>query len=232
MYLEVSGLKKSFGKGGGYNLVLRGVETGVERGEICVILGSSGCGKSTFLNSVGGLDTIDEGSIIVDGMEIGEMDAKQLAQYRKENLGFIFQFYNLLPDLTVRENIQICENISTDPLDVNDLLETLGLTEMADRFPSQLSGGQQQRCAIARALVKNPKLLLCDGPTGALDSRTSSDILVLLEEVNQKYGTTMLMVTHNQAIADMAHRVIIMRDGVVEQTIIHEHPTPAVEIEC
>ena len=231
MYLEVSGLKKSFGKGGGYNLVLRGVETGVERGEICVILGSSGCGKSTFLNSVGGLDTIDEGSIVVDGMEIGTMDAKQLARYRKDNLGFIFQFYNLLPDLTVRENVQICENISDDPLDVDELLETLGLTEMADRFPSQLSGGQQQRCAIARALVKNPKLLLCDEPTGALDSRTSSDILVLLEGVNRKYGTTMLMVTHNQAIADMAHRVIIMRDGVVERTIVHD-PKPAAEIEC
>ena len=231
MYLEVSGLKKSFGKGGGYNLVLRGVETGVERGEICVILGSSGCGKSTFLNSVGGLDTIDEGSIVVDGTEIGTMDAKQLARYRKDNLGFIFQFYNLLPDLTVRENVQICENISDDPLDVDELLETLGLTEMADRFPSQLSGGQQQRCAIARALVKNPKLLLCDEPTGALDSRTSSDILVLLEGVNRKYGTTMLMVTHNQAIADMAHRVIIMRDGVVERTIVHD-PKPAAEIEC
>ena len=230
MYLKVSGLKKSFGTGGGYNLVLRGVDTGVERGEICVILGSSGCGKSTFLNSVGGLDTIDEGSIVVDGMEIGAKDAKQLARYRKENLGFIFQFYNLLPDLTVRENIQICENISQDPLDIDELLATLGLTEMADRFPSQLSGGQQQRCAIARALVKNPKLLLCDEPTGALDSRTSSDILVLLEGVNRKYGTTMLMVTHNQAIADMAHRVIIMHDGVVEQTIVHEHPKAAADM--
>ena len=232
MYLEVSDVKKSFGEGGSYNLVLRGVNAGVERGEICVILGSSGCGKSTLLNSIGGLDTVDSGSIVVDGMEIGEMNAKELARYRKENLGFIFQFYNLLPDLTVRENIQICENIAQDPLDIDDLLETLGLIEMADRFPSQLSGGQQQRCAIARALVKNPKLLLCDEPTGALDSHTSSDILVLLEEVNQKYGTTMLMVTHNQAIADMAHHVIIMHDGVVQETIVHEQPLPAAEIEC
>ena len=232
MYLEVSGLKKSFGTGGAYNLVLRGVEAGVERGEICVILGSSGCGKSTLLNSIGGLDTIDEGSILVDGMEIGEMNAKELARYRKENLGFIFQFYNLLPDLTVRENIQICQNISQSPLDIDELLEILGMTQMADRFPGQLSGGQQQRCAIARALVKNPKLLLCDEPTGALDSHTSSDILMLLERVNREYGTTMLMVTHNQAIADMAHRVIIMRDGVVEKVIIHENPVPAAEIQC
>lgn len=232
MYLEVSGLKKSFGQGGGYNLVLKGVDASVERGEICVILGTSGCGKSTFLNAVGGLDVIDEGSIVVDGMEIGKMNAKQLARYRKENLGFVFQLYNLLPDLTVRENIQICENISQNPLDLDELLQVLGLTELADRFPGQLSGGQQQRCAIARALVKNPKLLLCDEPTGALDSHTSSDILVLLEQINKKYGTTMLMVTHNQAIADMAHRVIIMHDGMVEQTIIHENPVPACQIEC
>ncbi len=175
---------------------------------------------------------MDIGSIVVDGMEIGKMNAKQLARYRKENLGFVFQLYSLLPDLTVRENIQICENISQNPLDLDELLQTLGLAELADRFPGQLSGGQQQRCAIARALVKNPKLLLCDEPTGALDSRTSSDILVLLEQINQKYGATMLMVTHNQAIADMAHRVIIMHDGMVEQTIIHENPVPACQIEC
>ena len=170
--------------------VLKGINTGVEKGQMCVIQGTSGSGKSTLLNCIGGLDTMDSGSIKVDGTEIFGMTSDQLADYRRDNLGFIFQFYNLVPNLTVRENIQVCEYLTDDPLPMDDLIETLGLTEHQNKFPSQLSGGQQQRCAIARALVKNPKLLLCDEPTGALDSKTSRDILILLKKINAKYVIT------------------------------------------
>ena len=231
-YLDIRDIKKAYGEGGGYNQVLKGITTQVEKGEMCVILGPSGCGKSTFLNAIGGLDSIDSGSILVDGKEIVGLKPSELARYRKENLGFVFQFYNLVGDLTVKENIQICEHLASDPLDMDELLEILGLTAMAKRFPAQLSGGQQQRVAIARALIKNPKLLLCDEPTGALDSKTSKDILILLERINQQYGTTMLMVTHNEAIKDMAHRVIFLKDGYVEETRINEHPMRAADVEC
>ncbi|MBS7406595.1 MAG: ABC transporter ATP-binding protein [Coriobacteriales bacterium] len=231
-YLDIKDIKKAYGEGGGYNQVLKGITTQVEKGEMCVILGPSGCGKSTFLNAIGGLDSIDSGSILVDGKEIVGLKPSELARYRKENLGFVFQFYNLVGDLTVKENIQICEHLASDPLDMDELLEILGLTAMAKRFPAQLSGGQQQRVAIARALIKNPKLLLCDEPTGALDSKTSKDILILLERINQQYGTTMLMVTHNEAIKDMAHRVIFLKDGYVEETRINEHPLRAADVEC
>ena len=231
-YLDIKDIKKAYGEGGGYNQVLKGITTQVEKGEMCVILGPSGCGKSTFLNAIGGLDTVDTGSILVDGLEIVDLKPAELARYRKENLGFVFQFYNLVGDLTVKENIQICEHLATDPLDMDELLDILGLTAMAKRFPAQLSGGQQQRVAIARALIKNPKLLLCDEPTGALDSKTSKDILILLERINQQYGTTMLMVTHNEAIKDMAHRVIFLKDGYVEETRINEHPLRAADVEC
>ena len=231
-YLDIRDIKKAYGEGGGYNQVLKGITTQVEKGEMCVILGPSGCGKSTFLNAIGGLDTVDTGSILVEGLEIVDLKPAELARYRKENLGFVFQFYNLVGDLTVKENIQICEHLATDPLDMDELLDILGLTAMAKRFPAQLSGGQQQRVAIARALIKNPKLLLCDEPTGALDSKTSKDILILLERINQQYGTTMLMVTHNEAIKDMAHRVIFLKDGYVEETRINEHPLRAADVEC
>ena len=231
-YLDIKDIKKAYGEGGGYNQVLKGITTQVEKGEMCVILGPSGCGKSTFLNAIGGLDSIDSGSILVDGKEIVGLKPSELARYRKENLGFVFQFYNLVGDLTVKENIQICEHLASDPLDMDELLEILGLTAMTKRFPAQLSGGQQQRVAIARALIKNPKLLLCDEPTGALDSKTSKDILILLERINQQYGTTMLMVTHNEAIKDMAHRVIFLKDGYVEETRINEHPLRAADVEC
>ena len=231
-YLDIKDIKKAYGEGGGYNQVLKGITTQVEKGEMCVILGPSGCGKSTFLNAIGGLDSIDSGSILVDGKEIVGLKPSELARYRKENLGFVFQFYNLVGDLTVKENIQICEHLASDPLDMDELLEILGLTAMAKRFPAQLSGGQQQRVAIARALIKNPKLLLCDEPTGALDSKTSKDILILLERINQQYGTTMLMVTHNEAIKDMAHRVIFLKDGYVEETRINTCPLRAADVEC
>ncbi len=231
MYLEVSGVKKSYGEGGSYVQVLKGINTGVEKGQMCVIQGTSGSGKSTLLNCIGGLDTMDSGSIKVDGTEIFGMNSDQLADYRRDNLGFIFQFYNLVPNLTVRENIQVCEYLTYDPLPVDDLIETLGLTEHQNKFPSQLSGGQQQRCAIARALVKNPKLLLCDEPTGALDSKTSRDILVLLEEINAKYGTTMLIVTHNNSIKNMVHKVIFIKDGLISKEYENEVRVPASELE-
>lgn len=231
MYLEVSEVKKSYGEGGSYVQVLKGINTGVEKGQMCVIQGTSGSGKSTLLNCIGGLDTMDSGSIKVDGTEIFGMSSDQLADYRRDNLGFIFQFYNLVPNLTVRENIQVCEYLTDDPLPMDDLIETLGLTEHQNKFPSQLSGGQQQRCAIARALVKNPKLLLCDEPTGALDSKTSRDILVLLEEINAKYGTTMLIVTHNNSIKNMVHKVIFIKDGLISKEYENEVRVPASELE-
>ena len=231
MYLEVSGVKKSYGEGGSYVQVLKGINTGVEKGQMCVIQGTSGSGKSTLLNCIGGLDNMDSGSIKVDGTEIFGMTSDQLADYRRDNLGFIFQFYNLVPNLTVRENIQVCEYLTDDPLPMDDLIETLGLTEHQNKFPSQLSGGQQQRCAIARALVKNPKLLLCDEPTGALDSKTSRDILVLLEEINAKYGTTMLIVTYNNSIKNMVHKVIFIKDGLISKEYENEVRVPASELE-
>ena len=231
MYLQVKDVKKSYGKDTSYIQVLKGVSTGLERGQMCVIQGTSGSGKSTLLNCIGGLDTMDSGSITVDGTEIFGMKPAQLSDYRRDNLGFIFQFYNLVPNLTVRENIQICRYIAEKPLDIDELLETLGLTEHQNKFPAQLSGGQQQRCAIARALVKNPKLLLCDEPTGALDSKTSRDILVLLETINEKYGTTMLIVTHNNSIKNMVHKVIIIKDGLVKKEYENEKRVPAAELE-
>lgn len=211
--------------------MLKGVSTGVEKGQMCVIQGTSGSGKSTLLNCIGGLDNIDSGSVKVDGKEVGGLSADKLADYRRDNLGFIFQFYNLVPNLTVRENIQVCEYLTKDPLDMEELLETLGLSEHRNKFPSQLSGGQQQRCAIARALIKNPKLLLCDEPTGALDSKTSRDILILLEEINKKYGTTMLIVTHNNSIKNMVHKVIILKDGMIKKEYENETRIPAAELE-
>lgn len=168
MYLEVSDVKKSYGEGGSYIQVLKGVSLQVKQGDMCVIQGTSGSGKSTLLNCIGGLDTIESGSIKVDGTEIAGMKADELSDYRRDYLGFIFQFYNLVPNLTVRENIQICEYLTDQPLNMDELLEILGLTEHQNKFPAQLSGGQQQRCAIARALIKNPKLLLCDEPTGSV----------------------------------------------------------------
>ena len=231
MYLEVSDVKKSYGEGGSYIQVLKGVSLQVKQGDMCVIQGTSGSGKSTLLNCIGGLDTIESGSIKVDGIEIAGMKADELSDYRRDYLGFIFQFYNLVPNLTVKENIEICQFLTEDPLDMEELLDTLGLTEHQDKFPAQLSGGQQQRCAIARALIKNPKLLLCDEPTGALDSKTSKDILILLEKINQQYGTTMLIVTHNNAIRNMVHKVIIIKDGQISEDYENETRLPAKSLE-
>ncbi|MBP1566531.1 MAG: ABC transporter ATP-binding protein [Oscillospiraceae bacterium] len=231
MYLEVKGLKKKYGNGSNIVSVLKGISFSVEKGQMCVIQGTSGSGKSTLLNCIGGLETTDEGSIKVSGKEISGLSMSDFSDYRRDNLGFIFQFYNLVPNLTVKENIKVCEFLAQSPLDIDELLKTLGLTEHQDKFPSQLSGGQQQRCAIARALVKNPRLLLCDEPTGALDSETSRDILILLEEINKKYGTTMLIVTHNNSIKEMVHKVIFVKDGLVKNQYENKKRIPAKELE-
>lgn len=231
MYLEVSDVKKSYGEGGSYIQVLKGVSLQVKQGDMCVIQGTSGSGKSTLLNCIGGLDTIESGSIKVDGTEIAGMKADELSDYRRDYLGFIFQFYNLVPNLTVRENIQVCEYLTDQPLNMDELLEILGLTEHQNKFPAQLSGGQQQRCAIARALIKNPKLLLYDEPTGALDSKTSRDILILLEKINATYGTTMLIVTHNNSIKNMVDQVVIVKDGQIRKDYYNETKVPAAELE-
>lgn len=231
MYLQVTNLKKSYGSGESCVSVLNGITMGVERGQMCVIQGASGSGKSTLLNCIGGLDEIDSGSVRVEGKEISGLKAGALSDYRRDHLGFVFQFYNLVPDLTVRENIQVCQYLSKQPLDLNELLETLGLFDQQDKFPSQLSGGQQQRCAIARALIKNPRLLLCDEPTGALDSKTSREILILLEKINEKYGTTMLIVTHNNSIKNMVHKVVVVKDGLIKSDYENKRRTPAAELE-
>lgn len=231
MYVQVSDVKKSYGEGGSFIQVLKGVTVGVDQGSMCVIQGTSGSGKSTLINCIGGLDVVDSGSIQVDGKEMVGLKPEELSDYRRDYLGFIFQFYNLVPNLTVRENIQVCEYLTEHPLNMDELLDILGLTEHQNKFPSQLSGGQQQRCAIARALIKNPKLLLCDEPTGALDSKTSRDILVLLEKINAQYGTTMLIVTHNNAIKDMVDQVIILKDGLIRKNYRNETKVPAAELE-
>lgn len=218
MFLEVNEAMKAYGEGDSRVQVLKGATVSVEKGKICTILGPSGSGKSTLLNVIGGLETIDSGNVIIDGLNISKLNSDELSVYRRDMLGFIFQFYNLIPNLTVVENIEVCEYLTKSPLNKDDLLETLGLSEHRDKFPRQLSGGQQQRTAIARALIKNPKLLLCDEPTGALDYKTSKEILQLLENVNKKYGTTMIIVTHNDAIQYMSHAVVKFRDGHIEES--------------
>lgn len=231
MYVEVKDVTKSYGEGGSYVQVLKGVSASVKKGEMCVIQGTSGSGKSTLLNLIGGLDDIESGTVTVDGEQISGLSKRGLAEYRRRTLGFIFQFYNLVPNLTVRENIQVCRYLTDEPLDMDELINVLGLKEHENKFPSQLSGGQQQRCAIARALVKNPKLLLCDEPTGALDSSTSRDILVLLEKVNKTYGTTMLIVTHNNSIKNMVDHVIYLKDGSICKDYMNEKKIPAKDLE-
>ena len=230
-YLEIRELKKSYGEGDSHAQVLRGVTTSISKGQICAILGPSGSGKSTLLNCIGGLETADSGSIRVEGKELCGLKPEALAEYRREKLGFIFQFYNLVPNLTVRENIQVCQYLSESPLSIDELIDALGLSAHQNKFPPQLSGGQQQRCAIARAVIKNPKLLLCDEPTGALDSVSSRDILVLLEKINRRYGTTILLVTHNTAIRRMAHKVLNIRDGRIVEEYENASPVSAEELE-
>jgi len=226
-FLSIRDLRKSYGEGEARTEVLKGITTDIERGEICVLFGPSGSGKSTFLNMVGGLEPADSGSISVGGTDITNLSDRDLVEYRRRELGFIFQFYNLVPDLTVRENIEVSQYLSKDPLPIDDLLHSLGLWEHRGKFPNQVSGGQQQRCAIGRALVKNPSLLLCDEPTGALDYHTSKEILELMERVNREYGCTMVIVTHNDAIRHMSHHILRLRDGRLSEDTLNEHLMPA-----
>ena len=212
---------KKYGEGENMIYALDHASLELEQGEICVILGPSGSGKSTLLNMLGGLDSADEGSIIVDGRTISSASKKELLEYRRDKVGIVFQTYNLIGELTVRENIKVVGDISKDPLSIEELLKDLGLEKHAAHFPTQLSGGQQQRCAIARALVKNPSILLCDEPTGALDSRSSRDVLELIQKINCKYHTTILLITHNENIAPMADRILRIHDGRIVENIMN-----------
>lgn len=231
MFLEIQQIKKHFGEGESRVDVLRGIDISIEKGEICVLLGPFGSGKSTLLNIIGGIETPDSGKITIHGETIGEMNEKNLTLYRRKHLGYIFQMYNLIPNLNIKENVEVGAYLSDNPLDVDDLLKTLGLYEHRHKLPNQLSGGQQQRTAIGRAVVKNPDILLCDEPTGALDYHTSKEILKLLEDVSRKYGNTVVMVTHNDALQNMADRVVKLRDGKIRKNFVNETKIPAAELE-
>lgn len=231
MFLEIQQIKKHFGEGESRVDVLRGIDISIEKGEICVLLGPSGSGKSTLLNIIGGIETPDSGKITIHGETIGEMNEKNLTLYRRKHLGYIFQMYNLIPNLNIKENVEVGAYLSDNPLDVDDLLKTLGLYEHRHKLPNQLSGGQQQRTAIGRAVVKNPDILLCDEPTGALDYHTSKEILKLLEDVSRKYGNTVVMVTHNDALQNMADRVVKLRDGKIRKNFVNGTKIPASELE-
>ena len=230
MFLELNQIKKSFGSGENRVQVLKGIDLAVEKGEFCVLLGPSGSGKSTLLNILGGIDRADSGDILIDGERMADMNEKALTLYRR-HLGYIFQMYNLIPNLTVRENIEVGAYLSRRPLDVDELLHLLGLWDHRGKLPNQLSGGQQQRTSIGRAIVKNPDILLCDEPTGALDYKTGKEILKLIETVNQKYGNTVIMVTHNDAIRLMADRVVRLRDGSIRSNETNAVKVPAQDLE-
>lgn len=230
-YVQVKGLKKHYGDGDARLTVLDGIDTSINRGEICVMLGPSGSGKSTFLNLIGGLEDADDGSIMVDGCDLTVLKPADLGEYRRRELGFVFQFYNLVPDLTIKENIEVTAHLSKNTLNVDDLLRSLGLYEHRNKFPRQVSGGQQQRCAIGRALVKNPGLLLCDEPTGALDYKTGKQILQLLQDTCRKQGITVIIITHNSALAPMADRLIRFKSGRVESETVQQNPVPIETIE-
>lgn len=231
MFLEIKGVSKHFGEGESRVEVLKGIDLDIEKGEICVLLGPSGSGKSTLLNIIGGIDSADSGYISIHGEKTADMNEKRLTQYRRKHLGYIFQMYNLIPNLNIRENIEVGAYLSSNPLDVDELMNTLGLYEHRNKLPNQLSGGQQQRTAIGRAIVKNPDLLLCDEPTGALDYAASKEILKLIGDVNQKYGSTVIMVTHNDAIKNMADRVVRLRDGEIRKNYVNESKLSATELD-
>ena len=231
MFLEIEKINKYYGEGENRNHVLKDVTTGVEKGKICVLLGPSGSGKSTLLNIIGGIDEADGGNIIIDGAKLEDMKEKQLSLYRRKHLGYVFQMYNLIPNLTVKENIEVGAYLSDSPLDLNELLNTLGLWEHKDKLPNQLSGGQQQRTAIGRAIVKNPDILICDEPTGALDYNTSKEILQLIEKVNKQYGNTIIIVTHNDAIKNMADKVVHLQDGRIRKEYDNENKIQAEQLE-
>lgn len=231
MQLELQNIKKSYGENESRIEVLKDISLSVERGEFVVLLGPSGSGKSTLLNIIGGIDNADSGKIIIREKSMSDMDEKALTNYRREHLGYIFQMYNLIPNLNVKENIEVGAYLSDHPLPIDDLLHTLGLYEHRHKLPNQLSGGQQQRCSIGRAMIKNPDILLCDEPTGALDYQTSKEILKLIEDVNREYGNTVVMVTHNDAFKLMADRVVRLRDGQVRKDYTNETKIPAMELD-
>lgn len=231
MFLEINELKKSFGSGDYKVDVLKGISFGVEKGEMCVLLGPSGSGKSTLLNIIGGIDSADSGYISINGEKTADMKEKELTYYRRKHLGYVFQMYNLIPNLNVKENIEVGAYLSDNPLEIDDLLKTLGLYEHRHKLPNQLSGGQQQRTAIGRAIVKNPDILLCDEPTGALDYNTSKEILKLIENVNKKYGNTVIMVTHNDAIKNMADKVIKLKDGRIRDSFENKNKVSATDLD-
>lgn len=231
MFLQIRDLKKGFGEKENRVEVLHDLSLEVKKGEFCVLLGPSGSGKSTLLNIIGGIDGPDSGEIIIDGETMNSLNEKKLTKFRRNHLGYVFQMYNLIPDLTVRENIEVGAYLSKKPLDIEELLVTLGLKDHEDKLPSQLSGGQQQRTSIGRAIIKNPDILLCDEPTGALDYNTSKEILKLIETVNQKYASTILMVTHNDAIKYMADRVVKLRDGRIRDNYLNTSKVSARDLE-
>ena len=231
MFLKLDKITKSYGQGDTLTPVLKGIDLELSRGEFCVLLGPSGSGKSTLLNIIGGIDHMDSGTILIHGDLMNQMNEKQLTSYRRSHLGYVFQSYNLIPNLTVRENIEVGAYLSSDPLSVDELLHTLGLFDHRNKLPNQLSGGQQQRTAIGRAVVKNPDILLCDEPTGALDYKTSKEILKLIETVNQQYKSTVIMVTHNDALKNMADRIVILKDGTIRKNYVNDRKLPSEELE-
>ncbi|MCE3019467.1 ABC transporter ATP-binding protein [Parvimonas micra] len=231
MFLVVKNLNKSYGTNENKISVLKDINFSLEKGVLCTLLGPSGSGKSTLLNAIGGLEKIDSGSIVINEYEILSLKQNALSNFRRKYLGFIFQFYNLIPDLTVTENIQVGSFIHNDPLDIEKLIKDLGLWEHKNKYPRQLSGGQQQRCAIGRALIKKPEILLCDEPTGALDYKTSKDILSLLQRINKEYETTIILATHNEEITKMSNITIRLKDGVICQEIENYKIMDAQELE-
>lgn len=230
-FVEFHNVKKTYHTGEISIDALRDVNFQVEKGEFCVVVGASGAGKTTILNILGGMDSLSEGSVFLDGKEISAYNKRQLTEYRRYDIGFVFQFYNLIPNLTAKENVELASQICKNPLDAKEVLTQVGLGERMDNFPSQLSGGEQQRVAIARALAKSPKLLLCDEPTGALDYNTGKNILKLLQDTCRRDGMTVIVITHNSALAPMADRVIQFKNGRVDKVELNPHPTLVEDIE-
>lgn len=230
MFIEIKKANKQYGSGETAVKALDNVDLSIEKGKIYVILGSSGSGKSTLMNMLGGIDTLTSGSITVDGRNISSANKKELTQYRQEDVGFVFQFYNLIADLTVQENVEVVSDISEHPLNIDEVLTALDIAPYRKRFPKELSGGQQQRVAIARALIKNPKLLLCDELTGALDTKSSRSVLTFIEKINKQFGTTIVIITHNTSIADMADYVVSIKDGKIDQLKENKEKIPASEL--
>lgn len=223
-YIEMKNSYKRYKSGQSEIIANNDISFEIEKGELAIILGSSGAGKSTVLNILGGMDTNDEGNVLIDGKDISIFNEKELTNYRRNDVGFVFQFYNLVPNLTAKENVELASEIVKDALDATEVLQSVGLGERIDNFPAQLSGGEQQRVAIARAVAKNPKLLLCDEPTGALDYHTGKQVLKILQDMVRKEGATVVIVTHNQALAPIADRVIHMHDAKIRDVVMNANP--------